>query len=137
MRGLRIFVIAAVSAIAAFCSHASYAFDLNGAWTSSVSACATIFAINDAKEPSIKGDASMYGDAFIVRNIKIIGSAGQCTIRLRKSEGPVTHLVAICAAENVALSTFQFSYRVKDDNNIVRIFPGVEELDVSYGRCVF
>ena len=77
----------------------------------------------------------MFGDGFIARNNAIAGKNASCTIKSKKAAGPVTHIVAICAADNVALSTFQFSYRVKDDNNIVRIFPGVEELNTEYARC--
>ena len=118
-------------------SHASYAFDLNGAWTDDVSACAKIFQNNKQGELSIKGGSGIYGDAFIVRRNSIVGNSGTCTIKARKVDGPVTHLVATCAAGNVALSTFQFSYRVKDENTIVRIFPGLAELDVTYNRCRF
>lgn len=79
----------------------------------------------------------MYGEAIIVRNDSIVGSNVACKIKSTKDDGALHHLVAVCAADNVALSTFQFSYRIKDDNNIVRIFPGVEELNVSYARCAF
>ena len=117
--------------------HASYAFDLSGAWTDNVSACEKIFEKNEQGDLSIKSGSSIHGDAFIVRRNSIVGSSGTCTIKARKSDGPVTHLVATCAAGNVALSTFQFSYRVKDENTIVRIFPGLAELDVTYNRCRF
>jgi hypothetical protein len=115
----------------------SYAFDLNGAWTTAVSACGKIFDKNKENKISIRGGSGMYGDAFIVRDNSIVGPGGSCTIEKRKDVGSIHHLVANCAAGNVAISTFQFSFRVKDDNNIVRIFPGIEELDVAYGRCKF
>ena len=118
-------------------SQASYAFDLNGAWTTNRSVCAKVFKINEGKELSIRPASDMYGDAFIVHGNTITASGGTCTIKARKSVGLTTHLVAMCAAENVAFSTFQFSYRVKSDDSIVRVFPGIEELDVEYYRCVF
>ena len=129
--------IAGLAAAITILSHASYAFNLNGAWTDQVSACGKIFEKNKQGGVSIKSGSGIYGDAFIVNGNSIIGSAGKCTIKARKTNGPTTHLVATCAAGNVALSTFQFSYRVKGDNTIVRIFPGIEELDVTYGRCRF
>jgi hypothetical protein len=79
----------------------------------------------------------MYGSGFIARNDTIVGNNATCKIVSQKVAGPVSHLVAQCAAENVAFSTFQFSYRVKDENTITRIFPGIEELNVAYGRCTF
>jgi hypothetical protein len=133
----RILEIAGLAASISFLNHASYAFDLSGAWTTDVSACAKIFEKNKENELSIGGGSGIYGDAFIVRKNSIVGAAGTCTIKSRKVVGPVHHLVATCAAGNVALSTFQFSYQVKDNNNIVRIFPGIEELNVGYGRCTF
>ena len=116
-------------------SHTSYAFDLSGAWTTDVSACAKIFTKNKENKLSIAGGSGIYGDAFIVGKNSISSASGTCTIKSRKDAGPIHHVVAVCAAGNVALSTFQFSFRVKDNNSIVRIFPGVEELNVSYGRC--
>jgi hypothetical protein len=128
--------IAGLAASITLLSQPSYAFDLSGAWTTDVSACAKIFAKNKQNELSITGGSGIYGDSFIVGKNSISSPAGTCTIKSRKDAGQVHHLVAVCAAGNVALSTFQFSFRVKDNNNIVRIFPGIEELNVGYGRCV-
>jgi hypothetical protein len=127
--------IAGLAAAITLLSHPSYAFDLSGGWTTDVSACAKIFKKNNKNELSIISGSGIYGNAFIVRKNTISSPAGTCTITTRKDAGQVHHLVATCAPGNVALSTFQFSYRVKDDNNIVRIFPGIKELDVAYGRC--
>ena len=119
-----------------FLSQESYAFDLNGAWTTNGSACDSIFAKTKDNELLIKPDSDMYGDAIIVRNNSVVGKNATCTIKAKKIVGPVTHIVAVCAAGNVALSTFQFSYTIKDDNNIIRIFPGIEELNTTYARCL-
>jgi hypothetical protein len=127
--------IAGLTAAVTLLSHPSYAFQLSGAWTDDVSACGKIFEKNSQGELSIRSGSGIYGDAFIVKEDSIGSNSGTCTIKARKVIGPVTHLVATCAAGNVALSTFQFSYRVKDENTIVRIFPGLEELDQTYSRC--
>ena len=137
MKIAQVFGIAGLATSAMFLSHASYAFDLDGAWATNVSACGQIFQKNNDNELSIAKGADMYGSGFIVRKNAIVGNNASCTIKSQKVAGPVTHMVAECAAENVAFSTFQFSYRVNDDNNIVRVFPGIEELNVVYGRCKF
>jgi len=129
--------IAGLATAVIFLSQSSYAFDMDGAWATDVSACGKIFQKDNNNELSIKAGSDMYGSGFIVRKNSIVGNNATCAIKSRKEAGPVTHLVAECAAENVAFSTFQFSYRVNDDNNIVRIFPGIEELNVSYARCRF
>jgi hypothetical protein len=116
-------------------SQSVHAFDLNGAWATNVSDCGKIFTKNADGILALAQGADMYGNGFIVRSNAIVGNNATCKIVSQKVAGPITHMIAQCAAENVAFSTFQFSYQVKDDDNIVRIYPGVEELNVTYGRC--
>ena len=120
MKAGQVLGMAGLAACIALASHSSYAFDFNGAWATDVAKC-----------------SDMFGSGFIARKDAIVGNNATCKILSQKPDGPVTHLVAQCASENVAFSTFQFSYRIKDDNNIVRIYPGVEELNQTYGRCNF
>jgi hypothetical protein len=129
--------IAGLVASVALISHSAYAFDLNGAWATNATACGKIFRKNKDGGLAIAKGADMYGNGFIARKDAIVGNNATCKIVSQKVAGPVTHLVAQCAAENVAFSTFQFSYRVDDDSKIVRIFPGIEELNVAYSRCKF
>lgn len=131
----RLFGIAAMAVGMALSGHSAYAFDLNGAWATDVGACGKIFQKDKDGELAIAKGADMYGNGFIVRKDAVVGNNATCKILSHKVAGPVSHLVAQCAAENVAFSTFQFSYRVNDDNSITRIYPGVEELNVNYGRC--
>lgn len=126
---------AGLAASIAVISHGAYAFDFNGAWATDVAACGKIFQKNKDGGLSIAQGSDMYGSGFIARNDAVVGNNATCKIVSRKVAGPLTHLVAQCAAENVAFSTFQFSYRVDGDDKIVRIFPGVEELNVDYSRC--
>jgi hypothetical protein len=135
MKTGRVLGVAGLAALAALISHNAYAFDLNGAWATNVNDCAKIFQKNKDGSLSIAQGSDMYGSGFIARKDAIVGNNATCKIVSQKVAGPVTHLVAQCAAENVAFSMFQFSYRVNDDNSIVRIFPGIEELNVAYGRC--
>ena len=123
--------------IATSVSVAAQAFDLNGAWTSNVSACANIFEARGSQALSIKAGAGMYGDGFIVQGDKILAGTGICTIKTRKSVGEVTHLIAVCAPGSVALSMVQFSYKVTNENTISRVFPGIGALDTAYRRCIF
>ena len=137
MRLVQVIIPLVIAGAGTVLSHPAQAFDLNGAWTSNVKACADIFESRGSQALAVKGGSGMYGDGFIVRDDKIIASAGTCAIKVRKSVGPVTHLVAVCAPGSVALSTFQFSYKVTDENTIVRVFPGVSALDTIYQRCIF
>jgi hypothetical protein len=121
----------------AMINHSAFAFDLNGAWATDVAACGKIFQKNKDGGLSIAQGSDMFGSGFIAREDAIVGNNATCKVISRKIAGPITHLVAQCAAENVAFSTFQFSYRTDGDDKIVRIFPGIEELNVNYGRCKF
>jgi hypothetical protein len=117
-----------------FAVHSAWAFELDGAWTTNVSDCDKIFGKAGQGGLYIKGDADNYGSGFIVQKNSIVGKIAKCTIKTRKTDGPVTHLIATCSTD-VALQTMQFSFKVSDENNIIRIYPGVEELNTKYGRC--
>jgi hypothetical protein len=128
------FGTAALVSCVVFGTYPSYAFDLNGAWATDVSACGDIFGRTRDNEIFIKKDSDNYGGGFIVRHNMIVGKIAKCSIKSKKEDGPVTHLIATCSTD-VALANVQFNFRIKDDNNIVRIYPGVEELNTAYGRC--
>ncbi len=137
MNRVQVLGIATLAASIALFNQSARAFDFNGAWATDIAACGKIFQKNKDGELSIAQGSDMYGSGFIARDDAIVGNNATCKIVSRKVAGPVTHLVAQCASENVAFSTFQFSYRADGDNKIVRIFPGIEELNVGYGRCNF
>jgi hypothetical protein len=125
---------AVLAACIVLSNQTAHAFDFTGAWSSNPSACKQIFEKKDSVV-TMQPDADMHGDGFIVRSNSIVGKGATCQIKASRKVGPITHLVAECAAGNVAFSTFQLSYRVVDDNTIVRIYPGVEELNTQYSRC--
>ena len=118
----------------AFGCNQAWAFDLDGAWATNVSVCDKIFGKDNKGALYIKPDADSYGSGFIVRQNSVVGKIATCKIKTRKTIGSVTHVIASCSTD-VALQTVQFSFRVKDDNHIIRIYPGLEELDIAYGRC--
>jgi hypothetical protein len=126
----------AIVVMGAFAGHTAWAFDLDGAWATQVSACDKIFGKTAQGELYITKDADNYGSGFIVRKDSIIGKIAKCAIKTRKAEGPLVHVIATCSTD-VALQTMQFSFRIRDENNIIRIYPGVEELSTRYGRCPF
>jgi len=44
------------------------------------------------------------------------------------------NLIAACATD-IMLSSVQFSVRELDANNIARLFPGMEDMEIKYHRC--
>ena len=112
---------------------AARAVDLNGAWASDASVCDKIFQTKN-KVTSIRRDSDLYGSGFIIDGNQIRGKVVKCTIKSRKEDGQVTHLISACSSD-IALSTVQFSLRADSDNQVTRIFPGLPEMSVSYVRC--
>lgn len=110
------------------------AADLNGSWATDASACNKVF-VKKGEGISFAQDSDQFGGGFILEGNKVRGQMQTCTIRARKEDGNVVHMIAACANDIMA-SNIQFSTRVIDDNTIARIFPGMpDELSIRYSRC--
>jgi hypothetical protein len=62
------------------------------------------------------------------------GKLATCKIKSRREDGDTVHMIAACATD-IMLSDVQFSLKVVDQNKIMRIFPGVPDMQQSYERC--
>ena len=111
----------------------AHAFDLVGAWTTDTSVCQKLFT-KTAKDISFTPDSDEYGTGFIVAGNVIRGPRTKCTIKSKKENGQETTLMASCASE-IMVDQIQISFKVVDDNTIVRRFPGMEDFETSYVRC--
>jgi hypothetical protein len=112
----------------------AHATDLNGSWATDVSACNKVF-VTKGSVISFRTDSDQYGGGFIMEGNKVRGQMQTCTIKARKEEGNVVHMLATCANDIMA-SSIQFSARIVDDNTISRIFPGMsDDLSIKYSRC--
>ena len=109
------------------------AVDLNGAWAGNADQCAKVFVRQEGK----LGFAEMsdvYGGGFIIDDDQIFGKFARCRIKARKNDGVNVNLVAACATD-IMLSSVQFSLKELDANSIARLFPGIEDMEISYHRC--
>jgi hypothetical protein len=127
----RILVIS--SAVFLLFGAAAHSADLNGAWANDPSVCDKIFVKQNAKFAMTK-DADNYGSGFIVDGNQVRGKIANCTLKSRKEEAGVVHLITSCSTD-VALQTVQLSFKIDSENQITRIFPGVPEMSTSYTRC--
>jgi len=110
------------------------AIDLNGSWATDASVCNKVF-VKKGDTISFAQDSDQFGGGFILEGNKVRGQMQSCTIKARKEDGNMVHLLAACASDIMA-SNIQFSARVIDDNTIARIFPGMpDELSIKYSRC--
>lgn len=78
--------------------------------------------------------SEVYGGGFIIDGDQIIGKFARCRIKARKDDGKNVNLIAACATD-IMLSSVQFSVRELDANSIARLFPGMDDMEISYHRC--
>jgi hypothetical protein len=119
------------AAVAIPCSAA--AFDLNGAWASDADNCAKVF-VRKGAQVSFTDLSEVYGGGFIIEGDQIIGKYGKCRIKAKKDEGTAINLIAACASD-IMLSSVQFSLKEVDANNVIRLFPGMDGMEIKYSRC--
>jgi hypothetical protein len=110
-----------------------HAFELTGAWSSQADLCKLVF--------TKKGNAvvfaeflDLYGSGFLIEGNRIRGKATRCTITSRKQNGDNLDLTAACATSIMHQDT-SFILKVIDDNNIARVLPNIENMEIKYTRC--
>ncbi|WP_342731698.1 hypothetical protein [Bradyrhizobium sp. B117] len=113
-------------------SHAN-ALDLNGAWVSDPDNCTKVFALNGA-QVGFTDKSDVYGGGFIINGDQIVGKFARCRIKARKDNGPYVNMVATCATD-IMLSNVQFSLKELDANSLIRLFPGMDDIEIRYHRC--
>jgi hypothetical protein len=86
------------------------------------------------KDISFRPESEVHGGGFIIEGNSIRGRTAKCSIKTRRENGEIIHLVAACATD-IMLSDVQFSLRVINDDKVSRIFPGMEGIELSFDRC--
>jgi hypothetical protein len=109
------------------------ALDLNGAWAGDADQCAKVFTRQGGRL-GFTDMSDVYGGGFIIDGDRIVGKFAQCKIKARKDDGANVNLVAACASD-IMLSSVQFSLKELDADNIVRLFPGIKDMEIRYHRC--
>ena len=109
------------------------AFDLNGAWATDADNCAKVF-VRKGAQISFSDMSDVYGGGFIIEGDQIIGKFGRCRIKAKKDEGTTINLIAACASD-IMLSSVQFSLKEVDANSVIRMFPGMDGMEIKYARC--
>jgi len=109
------------------------AFDLNGAWASDADNCAKVFT-RKGSQVSFTDMSDVFGGGFIIEDDQITGKFARCRIKARKDDGQTINLVAACASD-IMLQSVQFSLMEADANNVIRMFPGMEGMEIKYARC--
>ena len=109
------------------------AFDLNGAWASDADNCARVF-VRKGAQVTFADMSDVFGGGFIIEGDQITGKFARCRIKAKKDDGKTINLVAACASD-IMLQNVQFSLREVDANSVIRMFPGMEGMEIKYARC--
>jgi hypothetical protein len=109
--------------------------DLIGAWATNADQCKNVFVRKGkTSEIGFAPLSEMHGSGFIVEPDRLVGRFAKCRIKTKKEEGQSVNIVAGCATD-IMLSNVQFDLKVDDENKITRLFPGIEDMAISYYRC--
>jgi hypothetical protein len=113
------------------------AFELTGAWTTDAEKCNQVFVQNkDTTRLDFAEFAGVYGGGFIAEPGRLRGKFVNCRIKTSRETGQDLNLVAACATD-IMLSDVQFMLRIVNDDNIIRVFPGIDGIELDYHRCRF
>jgi hypothetical protein len=111
------------------------AVDLSGAWATSADECRNVFVRRGrAKQIEFAALSDQHGGGFIVEADRLRGKFARCKIKTKKEDGDTVNIVAGCATD-IMLSNVQFNLKMLEPNRISRIFPGIEDMVISYHRC--
>ena len=125
------FLLALASAV--LMSTIARADDISGLWATDGSKCDQIFTKAGATYVFAQ-NSDIYGSGFIVDGRRVVTQMAKCDIKTRKQDGPTTHLILGCATD-VMLSSVQASFKMVGNDRIIRIFPGVSDMEIPYERC--
>src|SRR5829696_659462 len=135
MKRLLRYTIAAVIVVGLHGPRLAIAADLSGAWATSSDECSNVFVRRGrAKQIEFAAMSDQHGGGFIVEADRLRGKFARCKIKSRKEDGDTVNIIAGCATD-IMLSNVQFSLKMLDQNKISRIFPGIEDMAISYHRC--
>ena len=113
----------------------AHAVDLSEAWAAHADEFSQVFIRKGwPNQIGFRAFSEQYGGGFIVEGDQIIGKFARCRIKAKKDDGKTINLVAACASD-IMLSSVQFSLREVDANAVIRLFPGMDGMEIKYARC--
>jgi hypothetical protein len=134
MTGIRK-ILRVTAMVAVLLPECAAAAELSGAWAPYADKCGKVFVRRGrAKQINFAGFSGAHGGGFIIEADQVRGKFAKCRIKTRKEEGQGLNLIVACATD-IMLSNVQFMLKVVDDDNVTRVFPGIEGMEVKYHRC--
>jgi hypothetical protein len=127
------FAIAAAVLTGMLVIEEAHAIDLSGAWAPHADQCSKVF-IRKGRAIGFTAMSDQYGGGFIIEADRLRGKFATCKIKSIKEDGQTVNIIAGCATD-IMLSNVQFSLKVLEPNKILRMFPGMQDIEISYDRC--
>ena len=113
----------------------AHAVDLSGAWATHADECSKVFIRKGrANQIGFTAMSDQHGGGFIIEADRLRGKFATCKIKTKKEDGQTVNIIAGCATD-IMLSNVQFSLKVLEPNKILRTFPGMADVEISYDRC--
>ena len=113
----------------------AHAIDLSGAWATHADQCNEVFVRKGrGNQIAFTAMSDQHGGGFIVEADRLKGKFATCKIKSKKEDGQTVNILAACATD-IMLSNVQFSLKVLEPNRILRTFPGMQDIEISYDRC--
>jgi hypothetical protein len=129
------FVMAAMTLTGLFLLDEAHAVDLSGAWATNADQCSQVFIRKGrANQIGFTAFSEQHGGGFIVEADRLRGKFATCKIKTRKEDGQTINIVAGCATD-IMLSNVQFNLKMLEPNRMSRMFPGMQDMEISYFRC--
>jgi hypothetical protein len=129
------FAIAATTVTGLIFLGEARAIDLSGAWAADADQCSQVFIRKGrANQIGFTALSQQHGGGFIVEADRLRGKFASCKIKTRKEDGQTVNIIAGCATD-IMLSNVQFNLKVLEPNKISRMFPGMQDMEISYYRC--
>lgn len=107
--------------------------ELNGAYATQQDQCRKVFERKGNRLVFTKL-SDMYGSGFIVDDRQIRGKMASCNVTKRTQKDDTVNLLASCSSD-IILATTHFSLKMPDDKRVVRLFPDMPGMEVTYYRC--
>ena len=106
---------------------------LDGAYATQADQCRKVFERKGSQIVFTK-TSDMYGSGFIVNDRQIRGKMARCNVTKWTETDDTYNLLASCASD-IIMDMTQFSLKMPDERRIVRLFPGMPGMEVTYYRC--
>jgi hypothetical protein len=129
------FAIAASALSGLLAMGEAHAVDLSGAWATHADECGKVFVRKGrANQIAFAPMSDQHGGGFIIEADRLRGKFATCKIKSKREDGQTVNILAGCTTD-IMLSNVEFSLKLIEPGKLLRLFPGMQDIQISYDRC--